>query len=288
MTNRIKSHSVLAALVAASLAGGLDASKASAEGSCCSKGNTGTPGVPDCHLGASSTPDCHGDPQPSGQRGTPPSEARHGGQVSKTIWNYYEIVYGPTESRVYVYDMFRMPTSAKGIQGWAIMRVRSTGKEYRYPLEYMPASADDPQDYLAIRVGLTRVRDGDMDVYFDLANLPNRDEPSARFSQTFAMRRSAHQMDGMPASARQQVDTGQRAENSVRQPAFQVTDATAADRPAIERQRTCPVMGSTLGEHGTPVKVSLEGRSVFVCCRGCIDKVKGNPGQYLASASASG
>ena len=283
MTNRYNSHTILAAFVAASLVGGLTASKVSAQGSCCSKGNAGTSSVPDCHAGASSAADGHR--QSSGPRDAPPFEARHGGQLSKTVWNYYEVVYGATESRVYVYDMFRYPVSAKGIEGSAVMRVRSTGKEYRYRLAYVSASASDPQDYLAIRVGLTRVRDGDMDVQFDLARLPNQDAPTARFRQTFAMSGRVHQTGEILASGRQQTETSNPGQNSAKRSALMATDATAADRPAMERQGKCPVMGSTLGEHGTPVKVSLDGRAVFVCCRGCIETIKGNPGQYLAHAN---
>ena len=61
-----------------------------------------------------------------GLRYDPPFCAPHGGQLSKTIGNYYEVVYGPQETRVYVYDIFRFAKSARGIQGWAIMRLRST------------------------------------------------------------------------------------------------------------------------------------------------------------------
>jgi hypothetical protein len=33
---------------------------------------------------------------------------------------------------------------------------------------------------------------------------------------------------------------------------------------------------------GTPIKVSVEGRDVFICCDGCTDSLKGDPAKYLA------
>jgi hypothetical protein len=42
-----------------------------------------------------------------------------------------------------------------------------------------------------------------------------------------------------------------------------------ADRALAEAQKTCPVTGEPLGVMGTPVKVMVKGRPVFVCCKGC-------------------
>ncbi|MBW3542721.1 MAG: hypothetical protein KY476_20850 [Planctomycetes bacterium] len=54
-----------------------------------------------------------------------------------------------------------------------------------------------------------------------------------------------------------------------------------ADRAAALRQRTCPVTGDLLGSMGRPLKVDVRGRSVFVCCRGCVEDIEANPAQYL-------
>lgn len=47
-----------------------------------------------------------------------------------------------------------------------------------------------------------------------------------------------------------------------------------ADRAAAERQGTCPVTGLPLGSMGAPIKVMAGGKEVFVCCEGCIGRVK--------------
>ena len=54
------------------------------------------------------------------------------------------------------------------------------------------------------------------------------------------------------------------------------------DREAALEQRVCPVSGEELGSMGKPIKVSVEGGDVFVCCQGCVDAVQENPDEYLA------
>lgn len=47
---------------------------------------------------------------------------------------------------------------------------------------------------------------------------------------------------------------------------------------------TCPVSGEDLGTMGEPVTLSIEGREVRLCCRGCVSKVEAEPDRYLAAA----
>jgi hypothetical protein len=46
-------------------------------------------------------------------------------------------------------------------------------------------------------------------------------------------------------------------------------------------QTLCPVTGDKLGSMGTPISVSVKGRTIFVCCQGCIDEVKADPDKFL-------
>lgn len=50
----------------------------------------------------------------------------------------------------------------------------------------------------------------------------------------------------------------------------------------------CPVTGAKLGSMGKPVSVSVAGQSVYVCCAGCVEKLKQNPDKYLQSFGADG
>lgn len=57
---------------------------------------------------------------------------------------------------------------------------------------------------------------------------------------------------------------------------------SAEDRALAEKQRTCPVTDEPLGSMGAPVKVTIKGRTVFLCCAGCEDELKSDPDKYLA------
>ena len=56
----------------------------------------------------------------------------------------------------------------------------------------------------------------------------------------------------------------------------------AADAELAIRQVSCPVSGDHLGNMGAPFKVSAEGRTFFLCCKGCEDDVKANPKAVIA------
>ncbi len=44
---------------------------------------------------------------------------------------------------------------------------------------------------------------------------------------------------------------------------------------------TCPVTGKPLGSMGPPVRITVAGRSVALCCKGCEDAVQADPDKYL-------
>jgi hypothetical protein len=52
------------------------------------------------------------------------------------------------------------------------------------------------------------------------------------------------------------------------------------DRAQAETQKICPVSKEPLGSMGEPIKVTVDGRSLFVCCEGCIDDLKANFAKY--------
>lgn len=61
-----------------------------------------------------------------------------------------------------------------------------------------------------------------------------------------------------------------------------VSRATRADIAAVKAQGYCPVMNQPLGNRETPVKVEIDGRPLYVCCKDCVTKVETNPDLYLA------
>jgi YHS domain-containing protein len=60
-----------------------------------------------------------------------------------------------------------------------------------------------------------------------------------------------------------------------------VTSATVADAAAIAQQKVCPVMDEPLGSMGQPVKVMVGDKAIYLCCKGCIKKVKAEPAKYV-------
>ena len=59
--------------------------------------------------------------------------------------------------------------------------------------------------------------------------------------------------------------------------------ATARGRPATGDQRSGFALspGVALGSMGVPVKITLRGQTVFLCCKGCMGKAKRNPDEML-------
>ena len=62
---------------------------------------------------------------------------------------------------------------------------------------------------------------------------------------------------------------------------------SAADRKLVQAQRFCTMMEySRLGAMGTPVKVMIDGKPVFVCCESCVEEAVKGGEDTLAKAKA--
>jgi len=96
-----------------------------------------------------------------------------------------------------------------------------------------------------------------MSVAFELTNLPSRDLPGTRFSQTFALSK-------VPVT---------------------VAPLNESDRAGIARQKVRVVTGGKLGGMGTPVKVLLGDQPIYLCCKGCLGKVQKNPATCLPKST---
>jgi YHS domain-containing protein len=54
------------------------------------------------------------------------------------------------------------------------------------------------------------------------------------------------------------------------------------DRALAEKQKTCPVSGALLGTMDMPYKMTVKGKDVFLCCKGCEGEIEKDPDKYLA------
>lgn len=85
----------------------------------------------------------------------------------------------------------------------------------------------------------------------------------------FGAARSGSQTAASPAS----TPTGETATHE----AF-----SSAEGAQVARQKVCPVTGKELGSMGTPVRVTVAGQDVFLCCDGCEAALRKNPEKYLS------
>lgn len=63
----------------------------------------------------------------------------------------------------------------------------------------------------------------------------------------------------------------------------QVKTATQPTITANIVQKTCPVMGGPINEK---LYIDVKGRRIYVCCQGCIVKIKEDPDTYIAKVDA--
>ncbi|MCA9068229.1 MAG: hypothetical protein KDA84_04865, partial [Planctomycetaceae bacterium] len=60
-----------------------------------------------------------------------------------------------------------------------------------------------------------------------------------------------------------------------------IAKLSPADQASALAQQMCPVTNQKLGSMGKPIRVTVSGRSLWVCCQGCVDAVQSNPSQYF-------
>ena len=65
-----------------------------------------------------------------------------------------------------------------------------------------------------------------------------------------------------------------------------IKELPAAEQEAALKQAVCPVSSHNLGEMGKPVKVSAEGRTFYLCCDDCQEKVKTDAKGVIAKLDA--
>ena len=64
-------------------------------------------------------------------------------------------------------------------------------------------------------------------------------------------------------------------------PATPAPQPSADDDRLIARQKVCPVTKEPLDSMGGPVKLVVDGRVVFICCKGCEKALRKKPAEYL-------
>jgi Cu/Ag efflux protein CusF len=60
----------------------------------------------------------------------------------------------------------------------------------------------------------------------------------------------------------------------------------ADDRVLAEKQRLCPSSNEPLGAMGVPIKLSIKGQTVFICCKSCKEEVEKKPDEMLKKVAS--
>ncbi|MFH1923550.1 MAG: efflux RND transporter periplasmic adaptor subunit [Planctomycetota bacterium] len=85
-------------------------------------------------------------------------------------------------------------------------------------------------------------------------------------------------IDPTKAEPRSKTDEAQSAELVAA-----LSKLSADDRALAESQQICPVTKLPLGSMGAPPKVDVNGRPIFLCCKGCEKRLLAEPEKYLAN-----
>jgi hypothetical protein len=182
---------------------------------------------------------------------------QHGGVLSSTDAYKFEVVFERTGLKLYPLAKDGKPLDASGLSGSATFYHPNSPKPW-FSRNLAPAarSGGVRPTSLDLAMGLGSVPETGAKVAFKITGLPDPAEPAAEF--TTPVRFTA------PAT-------------------LTFTAATKADERAIAAQRVCKVSSEELGSMGVPIKVTRGGNSTFLCCRGCIAKVKADPDRYLSA-----
>lgn len=239
----------------------------------------------------------------------PVANGPHGGSLRQTNGIQLETVVSQAGIQLFVYDRAGKPVTVSRGRGAASLRVEGNAKRYRYDL--LP----DGKGGLTAPVNLSAIAGRQIEIDIQLVGMPVAKGRTVSFQEIASVPASEQQL-AAAAIARQKlcpvsgkplgsmgapvsVDVnGQRlfvccagcvgkvkanpARYAAGRPQITVTSATQADAGLIAKQKVCPVMDEELGGMGTPIKVMVGDKPIFLCCKGCIKKVQAEPAKYLA------
>ncbi len=183
----------------------------------------------------------------------------HAGDYVSTETNYYEVVYMPFQTRIYLYDSKFKPMSARDVHATMTMQfpLESAPRQVVFQHVPMPQGATE-QDFVAAALDIRPLADKEMSVTLEFSGLTGRSNPTATFTphyDHFAIR-----------------------------PYVVQAALLEADRDAVNRQRTCPVSGAPLGSRGPIVKLYVTDIPIYLSGEDCIAAVKESPRKYVPNA----
>ncbi|TWU39876.1 Archaeal TRASH domain protein [Novipirellula aureliae] len=233
----------------------------------------------------------------------------HGGSLKQTGNLQIETIVSQGGLQMFVFDRAGQPVSVDQGRGAVSVRVEGNAKRYRYDL--LP----DGKGALTAPVNLSQLAGRQIDVDIQLVGIKASGGNTVSFNEVATVPASEQQLaaaaialqkicpvSGKPLGSMGDpvaVDVnGQKlyvccagcvsevesnpTKYAAGRPQITVTTATQADAAAIAAQKVCPVMDEPLGGMGTPIKVMVGDKPIYLCCKGCIKKIQAEPAKYLA------
>ena len=190
----------------------------------------------------------------------------YGGKVTMTKEYHFEVVFAKDGFKVFPRDHEDKLLDASKLTGTATFyHPNSPNVWFERKLTAIPAAPGRPVSFLGNTIDLSRVPATGAKVEFQIAGLPEEAEKTATFTVPFAV--------PVPIVLAPPAPKGQ----------IFVGTSTKADAPAIAVQKVCPVSREPLGSMGAPLKVSRDGKAIFLCCKNCLKQVQTNPDKYFGA-----
>lgn len=114
------------------------------------------------------------------------------------------------------------------------------------------------------------------------ADAPKADAPEADTPKADAPKADAPKVDAPKVDAPKVDSPKADASKFTADELAEIKKLPADDQALAISQVNCPVGGEHLGGMGVPIKVSAEGKSFFICCKGCKKDVDADPKAVVA------
>jgi YHS domain-containing protein len=237
----------------------------------------------------------------------------HGGQLQTAGAVQVETLVEAGGLKVFAYDGQGQALDVRGARGVATLKAAGDSKRYRYDL-FPEVRQDQSAESLGVSVDLSRTAGQNVDINFELVGLvPGQRQPT-QFAASLTVPMTEPQqvaaaiaeqkicpVSGQPLGAMGKpipvtfdgqtvyvccaacVDKVKATPENYfsAKPTVELAAVTKEDAPLIAQQAKCPVMDEPLGSMGQPVKLLVNGKPIFLCCKGCVKKVEADPQKYL-------
>ena len=174
---------------------------------------------------------------------------------------HFEVVFAKDGLKVYPRSHEDQPVDASRLTGTATFYHPNSPKPwFERKLAPTAASPGKAPSLIGTAIDLSKIPATGAKVEFKVDGLPEPAETTAGFSVPFVLAPSGE---------------------------IVVTKATQADAKAVAAMKICPVSKEDLGSMGGPLKVTRDGKSTFICCKGCLKDLQANPDKFLGAQASS-